>query len=83
MMGLEQLYHKLEIGGYLLLYDWLLKGAREALIDFRKIARITEDIYQDYSGCSGKKPNQLIRLTHRFKAWDKRNDFKPNNNFSK
>lgn len=63
MMVLEQLYHKLEIGGYLILDDWLLKGAREALIDFRKIAGITEDIYQDYSGVFWKKAKPIDPLS--------------------
>lgn len=62
---LEQLYHKLEVGGYLILDDWLLKGAREALLDFRKIAGIEEDIYQDYSGVFWKKtkPTQPLNLS--------------------
>lgn len=62
MTVLEQLYHKLEVGGYLILDDWLLKGAREALMDFRKIAGINEDMYQDYSGVFWKKakPSQPL-----------------------
>lgn len=52
---LEQLYHKLEIGGYLILDDWLLQGAREALLDFRARLKITEPLYEDYSGVFWQK----------------------------
>lgn len=55
MTVLRQLYHKLEIGGYLILDDWLLTGAREALLDFRKEVGIQEDLYQDFSGVFWKK----------------------------
>jgi len=50
MTVLEQLYHKLEVGGYLILDDWLLRGAREALLDFRHKVGIEEELYQDFSG---------------------------------
>ncbi len=50
MSVLEQLYHKLEVGGYLILDDWLLKGARQALLDFCGREGIKEEIYQDFSG---------------------------------
>ncbi len=50
MTVLEQLYHKLEIGGYLILDDWLLRGAREALLDFQQKVGIEEAFYQDFSG---------------------------------
>ena len=55
MTVLEQLYHQLEVGGYLIVDDWLLKGAREALLDFRKKAGIKEAMYQDYSGVFWRK----------------------------
>ena len=55
MTVLEQLYHKLEVGGYLILDDWLLTGAREALMDYRTLVGIKEDMYQDYSGVFWKK----------------------------
>lgn len=55
MTVLKQLYHKLEVGGYLILDDWLLKGAREALLDFNEKMGIQEDIYQDFSGVFWKK----------------------------
>ncbi len=55
MTVLEQLYHKLEIGGYLILDDWLIKGAREALLDFRDKSGIEEPLYQDFSGVFWKK----------------------------
>ena len=55
MTVLEQLYHKLEIGGYLILDDWLIKGAREALLDFRNKLRIKEPLYEDFSGVFWKK----------------------------
>lgn len=55
MTVLRQLYHKLEIGGYLILDDWLLSGAREALLDFCNEVGIREELYQDYSGVFWKK----------------------------
>lgn len=55
MTVLEQLYHKLEVGGYLILDDWLLKGAREALLDFRHRLGIKEQLCQDFSGVYYKK----------------------------
>jgi len=55
MTVLKQLYHKLEVGGYLILDDWLLKGAREALLDFREKMGIREVIYEDFSGVFWKK----------------------------
>lgn len=55
MTVLMQLYHKLEEGGYLILDDWLLTGAREALLDFRDKVGIQEELYQDYSGIFWKK----------------------------
>jgi len=55
MTVLEQLYHKLEIGGYLILDDWLIKGARTALLDFRERMGIKEDLYEDFSGVFWKK----------------------------
>lgn len=55
MTALEQLYHKLEIGGYLILDDWLLHGAREALLDFRERLDITEPMHEDYSGIFWQK----------------------------
>jgi len=55
MTVLEQLYHKLEVGGYLILDDWLLKGARKALMDFRETTGIKEEMYQDYSGVFWQK----------------------------
>jgi len=64
MTVLEQLYHKLEVGGYLILDDWLLKGAREALMDFRNAVGIKEEMYQDYSGVFWKKiaPTQPLEV---------------------
>lgn len=55
MTVLRQLYHKLEVGGYLILDDWLLSGAREALLDFRDQAGIREELYQDFSGVFWQK----------------------------
>ncbi len=55
MTVLEQLYHKLEIGGYLILDDWLISGARQALLDFRVRMGIQEDMYEDFSGVFWKK----------------------------
>lgn len=55
MTVLNQLYHKLEIGGYLILDDWLISGAREALLDFREKMGIKEELYQDFSGVYYKK----------------------------
>ncbi len=55
MTVLRQLYHKLEVGGYLILDDWLLAGAREAVLDFRNEAGIHEELYQDFSGVFWKK----------------------------
>jgi len=52
---LEQLYHKLEIGGYLILDDWLISGARQALLDFRERMGIEEVLYEDFSGVFWKK----------------------------
>ena len=55
MTVLDQLYHKLELGGYLILDDWLLEGARQALLDFRERMGIKEVMYQDFSGVFWKK----------------------------
>ena len=55
MTVLEQLYHKLEVGGYLILDDWLIRGAREALLDFRSRMGLSEELYQDFSGVFFKK----------------------------
>jgi len=55
MTVLEQLYHKLEIGGYLILDDWLISGARQALLDFRERLGIKEALYEDFSGVFWKK----------------------------
>ncbi|NNF46974.1 MAG: macrocin O-methyltransferase [Desulfofustis sp.] len=55
MTVLEQLYHKLSIGGYLILDDWLLSGARQALLDFRDRVEITEPLCQDFSGVYWQK----------------------------
>lgn len=55
MTVLEQLYHKLEVGGYLILDDWLISGARQALLDFRERKGIQEDMYEDFSGIFWKK----------------------------
>ena len=55
MTVLEQLYHKLEIGGYLILDDWLISGARQALLDFRERLGIEEALYEDFSGVFWKK----------------------------
>ena len=52
---LEQLYHKLSVGGFLILDDWLLSGARQALLDFRTRVGITEPLYQDFSGVFWQK----------------------------
>ncbi len=55
MTVLEQLYHKLSVGGYLILDDWLLSGARQALLDFRDRVGIREPLYQDFSGVFWQK----------------------------
>ena len=55
MTVLEQLYHKLSVGGFLILDDWLLSGARQALLDFRDRVGITEQLYQDFSGVYWQK----------------------------
>ena len=55
MTVLQQLYHKLEVGGFLILDDWLLKGAREALLDFRAAMGIGEEMYEDFSGVFWRK----------------------------
>ena len=55
MTVLEQLYHKLSVGGFLILDDWLLSGARQALLDFRDRVGITEPLYQDFSGVYWQK----------------------------
>ena len=55
MTVLEQLYHKLSVGGFLILDDWLLSGARQALLDFRDRVGITEPLYQDFSGVFWQK----------------------------
>ena len=68
MTVLEQLYHKLSIGGYLILDDWLLSGARQALLDFRDRVGITEPLYQDFSGVywqKTKKTEPLLNLDRR------------------
>lgn len=55
MTVLEQLCHKLEIGGYLILDDWLIGGARQALLDFRTRRGIEETMNQDFSGIFWKR----------------------------
>lgn len=55
MTVLEQLYHKLAQGGYLILDDWLLKGARQALLDYRARMGIEEEMYEDFSGVYWRK----------------------------
>jgi hypothetical protein len=55
MTVLEQLYHKLSVGGFLILDDWLLSGARQALLDFRDRMEIMEPLYQDFSGVFWQK----------------------------
>ena len=62
MTVLRQLYHKLEVGGYLILDDWLLTGAREALLDFRDQVGIKEELYQDFSGVFWKKSMETRSL---------------------
>lgn len=65
---LEQLYHKLSVGGFLILDDWLLSGARQALLDFRDRVGITEPLYQDFSGVywqKTKKTEPLLNLDRR------------------
>lgn len=46
MTVLQQLYHKLEVGGFVILDDWLLRGAQKAFLDFRKEMGVTEQLYQ-------------------------------------
>jgi hypothetical protein len=55
MTVLEQLCHKLEIGGYLILDDWLIGGARQALLDFRTRRGIEETMNQNFSGIFWKR----------------------------
>ncbi len=55
MTVLKQLYHKLEIGGYLILDDWLISGARDALLDFREKMSIDDEMYEDFSGIFWQK----------------------------
>ena len=59
MTVLRQLYHKLEVGGYLILDDWLISGARNALLDFRAEQSITETMYEDFSGVFWKKATHI------------------------
>jgi hypothetical protein len=68
MTVLEQPYHKLSVGGFLILDDWLLSGARQALLDFRDRVGITEPLYQDFSGVywqKTKKTEPLLNLDRR------------------
>ena len=63
MVVLQALYHKLEVGGFLILDDWLLKGARTALLDFRTLMGICEPMYQDASGIYFRKANKTPALS--------------------
>lgn len=49
--ALKNLYNNLSIGGYVIIDDWLLKGANQAVIDFRNKYNIVEEInyINDYS----------------------------------
>jgi O-methyltransferase len=41
---LEQLYDKVSIGGFIIIDDWTLHGARTAVIDFRNTRKIYDPI---------------------------------------
>jgi hypothetical protein len=47
---LEQLYDKVSIGGYIIIDDYCLKGAKQATDDFRKDRKITSEI-KKIDGC--------------------------------
>lgn len=57
MDGLVNLYHKLSIGGYIIIDDWgAVKGCKQAVKDFRKENNITEEIKEiDWTGVYWKK----------------------------
>jgi O-methyltransferase len=42
--AIENLYENLSVGGYLIVDDWLLNGARKAIEDYRRIYNIDEPI---------------------------------------
>jgi len=42
--ALENLYENLSIGGYLIVDDWLLNGARQAVEDYRREKNINDEI---------------------------------------
>ncbi len=44
MDALKNLYHKLSIGGYIIIDDWTLPGAKIAVLDFRQENNITDEI---------------------------------------
>ena len=44
--GLENLYHKLSLGGYIIIDDYGLPGARAAVDDYRKQHNITDTLHQ-------------------------------------
>jgi hypothetical protein len=55
MTVLQQLYHKLEIGGFLILDDWLLRWAQKAFLDFREEMGVREQLYQASSSVFFRK----------------------------
>lgn len=53
---LDILYDKLVIGGYIIIDDFALKGARTAVLDFRKKRKITTEMIKvDTTGVYWKK----------------------------
>ncbi|MES2780546.1 MAG: TylF/MycF/NovP-related O-methyltransferase [Bacteroidota bacterium] len=61
MDGLTNLYHKLSIGGYLIVDDWgAVPACQQAIKDFRKQHNITEEIIPiDWTGVYWRKTKEL------------------------
>ena len=56
---LEALYSKVSVGGYIIIDDYILKGCREAVHDFRRAASINDEIHDvDGAAVYWKKTRQ-------------------------
>lgn len=54
--ALNALYHKVSVGGFVIIDDYILKGCREAVEDFRKSQKVTDPLQEiDGAGVFWKK----------------------------
>jgi O-methyltransferase len=61
MDGLTNLYHKLSVGGFIIVDDWgAVPGCQRAVIEFREKYRITENIeIIDWTGVYWRKEKDI------------------------